>query len=44
MTNEIIFKTRVDTGTTSKDLAAISTELGKIDEGTKTVEIGRAHV
>jgi hypothetical protein len=37
MTNEIIFKTRVDTGTTSKDLAAISTELGKIDEGTKTV-------
>jgi hypothetical protein len=37
MTNEIIFKTRVDTGTTSKDLAAISSELGKIDEGTKTV-------
>jgi hypothetical protein len=37
MTNEIIFKTRVDTGTTSKDLASISTELGKIDEGTKTV-------
>jgi hypothetical protein len=37
MTNEIIFKTRVDTGTTSKDLAAISNELGKIDEGTKTV-------
>jgi hypothetical protein len=37
MTNEIIFKTRVDTGTTSKDLAAISTELGKIDESAKTV-------
>jgi hypothetical protein len=37
MTNEIIFKTRVDTGTTSKDLASISTELGKIDEGSKTV-------
>jgi hypothetical protein len=37
MTNEIIFKTRVDTGTTSKDLASISTELGKIDQGTKTV-------
>jgi hypothetical protein len=37
MTNEIIFKTRVDTGTTSKDLASISTELGKIDQGSKTV-------
>jgi hypothetical protein len=37
MTNEIIFKTRVDTGTTSKDLAAINNELGKIDESAKTV-------
>jgi hypothetical protein len=37
MTNEIVFKTRVDTGTTSKDLAAINTELGKIDESAKTV-------
>jgi hypothetical protein len=37
MTNEIIFKTRVDTGTTSKDLAAINTELGKIDESTKSI-------
>ena len=37
MTNEIIFKTRVDTGTTSKDLASINTELGKIDESTKSI-------
>jgi hypothetical protein len=37
MTNEIVFKTRVDTGTTSKDLAAINNELGKIDESAKTV-------